>query len=62
MHFRLTKFLPYNRNLKYVKDPEKRKNLLKIGRLPVVSYLSELPKTEHDSQSFAVDLSLFTVS
>ncbi|XP_031626575.1 nuclear RNA export factor 1 [Contarinia nasturtii] len=58
--FRITKFLPYNRNLKYVRDPEKRKNLLKIGRLPVVSYLSELPKTEHDSQSFAVDLSLFT--
>lgn len=60
--FRLTKYLPHSRNLTRVKDPEKRSQLLKCGRLPVVSFLSELPKTEHDPQSFAVDLSLYTVS
>ncbi|GAB0094938.1 Nuclear RNA export factor 1 [Sergentomyia squamirostris] len=32
---------------------------VKNGRLPVVSYLSELPPTQHDLQSFGVDLSLF---
>lgn len=45
-----------------VRDPEKRMSLLKCGRLPVVSFLSELPQTEHDPQSFAVDLTLFTVN
>lgn len=33
---------------------------LKIGRLPVVSLLSELPPTQHDPQSFCVDLTLFS--
>lgn len=37
-----------------------RCRLLKTGRLPVVSLLSELPDTEHDLQSFGVDLTLFT--
>lgn len=61
-HFRLTKYLPHSRNLMRVRDPEKRMSLLKCGRLPVVSFLSELPQTEHDPQSFAVDLTLFTVN
>lgn len=60
--FRLTKYLPHSRNLLRVKDSDKRVSLLKCGRLPVVSFLSELPQSEHDPQSFAVDLSLFTVS
>lgn len=37
-----------------------RSRYLKQGRLPVVSFLSELPATQHDPQSFGVDLTLFT--
>lgn len=37
-----------------------RTRYLKQGRLPVVSFLSELPTTQHDPQSFGVDLTLFT--
>lgn len=33
---------------------------LKVGRLSVVSLLSELPPTQHDPQSFCVDLTLFS--
>lgn len=57
---RLVKYLPHSRNLMRVKD-ERRLTFLKCGRLPVVSFLSELPKSEHDPQSFAIDLTLFTV-
>lgn len=39
---------------------EARTRYLKQGRLPVVSFLSELPTTQHDPQSFGVDLTLFT--
>lgn len=59
---RLIKYLPYNRNLNRIRDLDLKMQLLKVGRLSVVSFLSELPKTEHDLQSFAVDLTLFTVS
>lgn len=58
---RLVNYLPHSRNLMRVRD-DKRMTLLKCGRLPVVSFLSELPKSEHDPQSFAIDLTLFTVS
>lgn len=61
LSFRLVKFLPHSRNLMRVRD-DRRTTLLKCGRLPVVSFLSELPKSEHDPQSFAIDLTLFTVS
>lgn len=52
--------MPFNRNILRCRDSEQRTKLLKNGRLPVVSFLSELPDTEHDLQSFGVDLSLFT--
>lgn len=61
-HSRLAKFLPFNRNLNRIRDPAVRNTLLKCGKLPVVSFLSELPQTEHDPQSFACDLTLFTVN
>lgn len=51
-----------NRNIKHKTDLDSRCRSLKQGRLQVVSYLSELPPTKHDPQSFAVDLTLFTVS
>lgn len=39
-----------------------KSRLVKFGRLPVVSTFTEWPKTQHDPQSFTVDLTLFTVS
>lgn len=45
-----------------MRDLEQRCRHLKNGRLPVVSFLSELPPTQHDPQSFGVDLTFFTVS
>lgn len=36
-------------------------SLLKSGRLSIVSFLSELPLTQHDPLSFAVDLTIFEV-
>ena len=34
----------------------RRHKLLHRGRLPIVSFLSGLPKTEHDATSFTLDL------
>lgn len=45
-----------------IRDREIKMKALKQGRLPVVTFLSELPETQHDPQSFAVDLTVFTVS
>lgn len=36
-------------------------NQLRNGKYQIVSFLKELPATEHDPPSFAVDLTLFTV-
>lgn len=60
--YRLGSYLPHNRNILRIKDFDARGRHLKSGRLPVVSFLSELPATQHDPNSFAVDLSFFTVS
>ncbi|XP_059621037.1 nuclear RNA export factor 1 [Phlebotomus argentipes] len=49
-----------NRNLLNQKiNYDRKKRSVKYGRLPVVSYLSELPPTQHDPDSFGVDLSLY---
>ncbi|XP_065082338.1 nuclear RNA export factor 1 isoform X1 [Ochlerotatus camptorhynchus] len=57
---RLQNYLTYNRNLNSKRDLDTRCRYLKMGRLPVVSFLSELPNTKHDPQTFVVDLTLFT--
>lgn len=57
---RLQAYLTYNRNISIKRDLDTRCRYLKMGRLPVVSFLSELPNTKHDPQSFVVDLTLFT--
>lgn len=59
--YRLTSYLQYNRNVLRVRDVEARCRHLKMGRLQVVSFLSQLPVTKHDPQSFVVDLQIFTV-
>lgn len=58
---RLQNYLSHNRNINQKRELDTRCRLLKFGRLPVVSFLSELPPTKHDPQSFVVDLTLFTV-
>uniref|UniRef100_A0A4W5MVF5 Nuclear RNA export factor 1b n=1 Tax=Hucho hucho TaxID=62062 RepID=A0A4W5MVF5_9TELE len=49
-----------SRNLKKHKDPTTRFRLLKHTRLNVVAFLSELPKTQHDTASLIVDVNTFT--
>lgn len=44
------------------KGYEYRFHSIKRGKLNVVALLTELPATRHDPQSFAVDLTVFTVS
>lgn len=61
-YYRLSAYLPHNRNNLRVRDLDGLIKHMKNGRLPVVSFLSELPATEHDPRSFAVDLTLFTVN
>uniref|UniRef100_A0A8C5CR28 Nuclear RNA export factor 1a n=1 Tax=Gadus morhua TaxID=8049 RepID=A0A8C5CR28_GADMO len=50
-----------SRNLKRVKDTTLRYRLLKHTRLNVVAFLNELPKTQHDTASFNVDVNTYTV-
>ncbi|KAJ8666848.1 hypothetical protein QAD02_008510 [Eretmocerus hayati] len=57
---KLCQYLHENRNLCRINDPIRRRKLLKQGRLPVVSFLSEMPRTKHDLSSFTMDLSLVT--
>lgn len=45
-----------SRNLCRVSDPAKRQMLLRQGRLAIVAFLNELPKTEHDLSSFTLDI------
>ncbi|KAM6953661.1 nuclear RNA export factor 1 isoform 2-T2 [Aplochiton taeniatus] len=49
-----------SRNLKRLKDPSTRFRLLKHTRLNVVAFLNELPKTQHDTASFNVDVNTYT--
>ncbi|XP_036799099.1 nuclear RNA export factor 1 isoform X2 [Oncorhynchus mykiss] len=51
-----------SRNIKRLKDPSTRFRLLKHTRLNVVALLNELPKTQHDSASFNVDVNTYTTT
>lgn len=51
-----------SRNLFRVLDIDRRNKLLRQGQLSIISFLSEIPKSQHDMNSFKVDLSFFTVS
>uniref|UniRef100_A0A1B0AGY8 NTF2 domain-containing protein n=1 Tax=Glossina pallidipes TaxID=7398 RepID=A0A1B0AGY8_GLOPL len=59
---RLESFWKFNRNLRrLVNNGEiNRIRQLKVGRLAVVSTLVEWPRTQHDPQSFTVDVTIFT--
>ncbi|CAG9767079.1 unnamed protein product [Ceutorhynchus assimilis] len=56
----LTWYQTENRNLTQVKDLNRRCKLLKQGKLAVVSFLQDMPETQHDILSFTVDLTVFT--
>ncbi|KAG8437936.1 hypothetical protein GDO86_008575 [Hymenochirus boettgeri] len=45
-----------SRNVKRLRDPTLRFKLLKHKRLNVVGFLNELPRTQHDLNSFVVDI------
>ncbi|XP_025070745.1 nuclear RNA export factor 1 [Alligator sinensis] len=52
----LSEYFKDSRNVKKLKDPTMRFKLLKHTRLNVVAFLNELPKTQHDINSFVVDV------
>ncbi|KAG8522754.1 Nuclear RNA export factor 1 [Galemys pyrenaicus] len=56
----LAEYFKDSRNVKKLKDPTLRFRLLKHTRLNVVAFLNELPKTQHDVNSFVVDISAQT--
>jgi len=55
-HDLLSAYIPESRNLKRVDYEKKRHELLRRGRLSVVAFLSKLPKTEHDMNTFTLDV------
>ncbi|CAH1711743.1 unnamed protein product [Chironomus riparius] len=59
---RLHAYWKVGRNLIHPKGYEHRFASLKRGKLVVVAMLSDLPPTKHDPQSFAVDLTFYTVT
>lgn len=53
-------YLTENRNLFRIYDTVRRQKLLKHGRLPVVSFISEMPRTKHFLDTFTMDIALAT--
>uniref|UniRef100_A0A8I3S5C9 Nuclear RNA export factor Tap RNA-binding domain-containing protein n=1 Tax=Canis lupus familiaris TaxID=9615 RepID=A0A8I3S5C9_CANLF len=58
----LEEYFKDSRDIKKVKDPVLRVLLLKHTKYDIVDSLNMLPKTQHDLNSFVVDLSVQTVS
>ncbi|XP_056664757.1 nuclear RNA export factor 1-like [Monodelphis domestica] len=54
--YNMSEYVKDNRNVKKVKDPGLRFHLLKHSRLAVITFINELPKTQHDMSSFVVDV------
>ncbi|XP_043493072.1 nuclear RNA export factor 1-like [Polistes fuscatus] len=57
---KLNSYVGENRNLFRVNDANRRQKLLKQGKLPVVSHISEMTKTKHFLNTFTMDISLVT--
>jgi len=55
-HDLLSAYIPESRNLMKVDYEKKRHDLLRRGRLSVVAFLTKLPKTEHDMNTFTLDV------
>ncbi|KAL2761321.1 nuclear RNA export factor 2 [Daubentonia madagascariensis] len=52
----LREYFKESRNMKILKDPHVRRQLLKHTKRDIVDSLSVLPKTQHDLSSFLVDM------
>ncbi|XP_012923879.2 nuclear RNA export factor 2 isoform X2 [Heterocephalus glaber] len=52
----LREYFKYSRNMKKLKDPNLRRQLLKYTKRDIVDSLSMLPKTQHDCNNFVVDM------
>ncbi|KAL6434115.1 hypothetical protein ACFW04_005925 [Cataglyphis niger] len=57
---KLNQYLMNSRNLFRIHDIVRRQKLLKYGRLPVVSFISEMPQTRHLLNTFTMDIVLAT--
>ncbi|XP_037368871.2 nuclear RNA export factor 2-like [Talpa occidentalis] len=53
-------YLKYNRNMKTLKDPDLRVQLLKSTKYDIVESLCTLPRTQHDLNSWVVELCVQT--
>ncbi|CAB0041285.1 unnamed protein product [Trichogramma brassicae] len=53
-------YITESRSLNRVSDLTKRRKLLKTGKISVLSSICELPPTEHDLNSFTMDVSFVT--
>lgn len=49
-------YISRSRNLTRLQNKDIRREKLKSGRLAITSFISELPKTEHDFNSFTLDV------
>ncbi|XP_041981455.1 nuclear RNA export factor 1 [Aricia agestis] len=58
--YRLNSYISNSRNIMRITERDYRRRYLKSGKLHIVSFLSDLPKTKHDLMGFAVDLLVFT--
>ncbi|XP_058907645.1 nuclear RNA export factor 3-like, partial [Kogia breviceps] len=52
----LCEYFKDSRNIKKLKDPQLRVQLLKYRKCVIVHTLGVLPKTQHDFSSFGVDM------
>lgn len=57
---KLSAYITENRNLFRINNSNKRQKLLKLGRLPVLSFIVELPRTRHHLHTFTMDISVVT--
>lgn len=58
-------FKPYeqfSRNFKFIADFSKGKERLWVGSESIINIFEALPKTEHDSSTFTIDLLTYTVN
>jgi nuclear RNA export factor len=58
---RLSNYIGESRNLIRTTEKHKRLKLLHTGKLDVVAFLSKLPKTTHDVNSFVIDMPVAVV-
>ena len=56
----LGEYQTHSRNLKILRDTNKKHKTLICGRLGIAALLNQLPQTQHDSSTISVDINLVT--